>query len=43
MLTTADAAYVSDVSTKVPANNPTDLAVIFIQNITNTNSKKYEA
>ena len=32
-----------DVLIKVPANNPAELAVRDIQNITNTNSKKYEA
>jgi len=37
----SDAAYGD--SAKVPANNPTELAVRDIQNITNTNSKKYEA
>jgi len=36
----ADAAYGDLI--KVPANNPTELAVRVIQNITNTNSKKYE-
>ena len=41
MIIIADAAYGDFI--EVPTNNPAELAVIVIQNKTNTNSKKYEA